>query len=101
MILSRFRNTFVMVTAVMLLFAACKSQPEKDEPTQEIVRNEACMSACKEKKCAAYSACYEDCEGKGMSPAINACRNQCDIKFQYCNDACASECDARHPVSDR
>lgn len=98
---SRFRNVFFIGCAVVLLFAACKSKPTKDDPTQEIVRNEACMTSCKEQKCAAYTGCYETCDGKGMAPAVNACRNQCDIKFEDRNDACASECDARYPVSDR
>lgn len=83
--------------ALVLLSAACSSQPTKVDPGTQPTRNQACMTECRERKCTAYTGCYERCDEKGMGPAIAGCRSQCDIKFRYCNDACASECDARYP----
>lgn len=74
----------------------CKSE-QKIEPSPVQVRNEACMEECRARKCEAYQTCYEDCEAANMQPAIAACTHKCDIRFQYCQDACASECDARYP----
>lgn len=93
------RAGLASLTLSLLIFgtSACSSQPERVDPGTSPVRNEACMTECKAKKCEAYAGCEESCEAKGMAPAIAACQNQCEIKFRYCDDACASECDARYP----
>lgn len=91
------RLACLAATAALLMFAACSSQPSKVDPGTNPVRNQACMTECRERKCTAYTGCYEKCEEKRMGPAIAGCRSQCDIKFKYCDDACAAECDARYP----
>ena len=94
-------NRTILISALsFFVFAAglCSSQGGPTDPGGEIRRNEACMESCQAKKCAAHADCRSNCEQKGMAPAVQGCLDQCEIKFRYCEDACASECEARHPV---